>query len=75
LECGSPLAWHQSLTQSVDELLVAGAFPFQTDPQAFTRVNGEAQISLNWRTILRLTAAPARRSLAASGPVHRDSAN
>ena len=57
----------QHLVQSVDDLLVAGAFPGQGDRQAFTRVNSEAQISLNQHRILRLTAATARRSLAAGG--------
>ncbi len=40
LKCGSPFSWHQTLNQSVDAPLVAGAFPFQGDRRAFTRVNG-----------------------------------
>lgn len=62
-----PIAWAQFLNQSVDDTPVAGAFPFQADPQAFTRVNGAGQITLNQHRILRLTAATARRSLAAGG--------
>ena len=67
LECGSPFAWHQALAQSVDDLLVAGGFAGHDGEQAFTRVNGQAQISLNQHRILRLTAVPARRSLASDG--------
>jgi hypothetical protein len=65
--CALPFAWAQLLNQSVDDPPVAGGFPFQTDPQAFTRVNGAGQITLNQHRILRLTAATARRSLAADG--------
>ena len=49
MECGSPFAWHQSLTGSVDDLLVAGGFAGHDGEQAFTRGNGAgSMVAVLW---------------------------